>query len=198
VRITYSDPNHVAVDLDDVTVDFMPGLAHSYELEFGEALDISAGTWAKPLSQYETPALRAAGFKSLWDWLRHREWLWALFPAVPGAMGGIAALRHAGWYVEAVTSKPEWAEHNVWKWLGKWRPPFNRVTIVGQGQEKVDVTVAGVIIDDKLSTCVSFNEAGRSAVLFDRYGAHEDEAAPFLRRAQDWNEVIAHMEAYRG
>jgi hypothetical protein len=187
---------HVAVDLDDVTVDFMVGLAASYELEFDEPLDISEGTWARPLSEYHTPALNAAGYKSVWEWLRHREWLWALFPAVPGAMGGIAALRHDGWYVEAVTSKPEWAEHNVWKWLGKWRPPFHRVTIVSPKQSKVDFTDADVIVDDKLATCVDFNKHGRGAVLFDRYAAHDDspELGPYLRQARGWADVITYLK----
>ncbi len=181
---------HVAIDMDDVVVDFMPGVAHSYELEFGESLDISGGTWSRPLTTLHTPALKAAGYKTIWSWLRDREWLWALFPAIPGSIGGIATLRAQGLYVEAVTSKPTWAEHNVWKWLGKWRPAFNRVTIVTTGQRKVDFTDADVIVDDKLETCVEFLEAGRTAVWFDRHDMEGVEVPGQIWRARDWQGVL--------
>jgi len=188
---------HVAVDLDDVTVDFMPGVAHSYELEFGEPLDISGGTWSRPLTTLDTPALKDAGYKSLWAWLRDREWLWALFPAVEGAIGGIATLRARGLYVEAVTSKPLWAEHNVWKWLGKWRPAFQRVTVVNTGQSKLDFTDADLIIDDKLETCIEFVEAGRQAIWFDR---HDVQGPPpnGVWRARDWRGVITNVNHITG
>lgn len=115
----------IGIDLDDVTVDFVGGLLRSYELEFGEHITVDEdGTWGPGMVKFMkgTDALRAAGYKSTWDWLRDREWLWATFPAIEGAIGGIATLRAQGHYVEAITSKPGWAEHNVWKWMGKWRP----------------------------------------------------------------------------
>jgi len=143
---------------------------------------------------------KESGFKDWWGWLREREWLWARFPPIAGAIGGIARLREAGWYVEAVTSKPKWAEHNVWKWLGHYRPPFNAVTIIDNKQSKVDFTDATVIVDDKLATCQSFNEHGRDAVLFDRHGGYDgqDVFSPFLRQAHNWEAVIAHLEGFRG
>ena len=188
---------HVAVDLDDVTVDFVNGMLGSYGLEFGEKVDIGeGGTWGPAMVEFfkGTDKLRAAGYKSAWDWLRDREWLWALFPAVPGAVGGVATLRAMGFYTEAVTSKPKWAEHNVWKWLGKWRVPFNQVTIIDSkaGQRKVDITDADLIIDDKLSTCKEFLDAGRSAILFDRYGSYRmsPDGDYGLWVAKDWAQVL--------
>jgi hypothetical protein len=73
------------------------------------------------------------------------------------------------------------------------------VTIVTNGQSKVDFTDARVIIDDKLATCIDFNKDGRSAILFDRVGAHvgSDVFSPFLRHARTWDDVITIMEAYR-
>lgn len=179
---------HVAIDLDDVTVDFVPGMLASYEREFGERIDIdSGGTWGPTMVQFfqGTDRLLAAGYRSAWDWLKEREWLWAQFPAVPGAIGGITALRAQGHYVEAVTSKPKWAEHNVWKWLGKWRPPFNQVTIVSTGDKKVNFTDADIIVDDKLETCKQFPHA----VWFDRFGSQES-SDPRIYRVQTWEEVV--------
>lgn len=190
--------DHVAVDLDDVTVNFWPGVLDAFEVEFGIRLP-DMHPWSDEAKAFaKHPMFVEAGFKDWWGWLRDREWLWARFPAVPGAIGGIAALRRRGWYVEAVTSKPKWAEHNVWKWLGHYRPPFNQVTIITNGQNKVDFTDAQVIVDDKMETCQSFNAAGRGAIIFDRYHQHDDaDLSPYLRQAQDWDAVLAHMEGFR-
>jgi len=183
---------HVAIDLDDVTVDFMHGVMDAFETEYGGRWPYAGHSWSSALEAfYKHPLFLESGYKSWWEWLRDREWLWARFPAVPGAIGGIARLRTAGWYVEAVTSKPKWAEHNVWKWLGHYRPPFNAVTIVSPDMDKVAFTTAAVIVDDKEATCRSFHRDGRQAVLFARHEQHEP--GPYLV-ARDWEDVIKHME----
>jgi len=192
--------DHVAVDLDDVTVDFWGGIGAAFELEYDVAIP-PMHPWSPDAVAFGKHLLfKESGFKDWWGWLREREWLWARFPPIAGAIGGIARLREAGWYVEAVTSKPKWAEHNVWKWLGHYRPPFNAVTIIDNKQSKVDFTDATVIVDDKLATCQSFNEHGRDAVLFDRHGGYDgqDVFSPFLRQAHNWEAVIAHLEGFRG
>lgn len=192
---------HAAIDLDDVTVDFWAGVLEAFEVEFGVRPEYDGQPWGElATALYTHPAFKEAGYKDWWGWLRDREWLWARFPAVPGALGGIKRLRHNGWYVEAVTSKPEWAEHNVWKWLGHYRPAFHRVTIITNGQSKVDFTDASVMVDDKLATCVDFVKDGRSAVVFDRARAFvgDDALSPYLRRASDWEEVIESLEALHG
>lgn len=190
---------HFAVDNDDVVLDFWTGILTSWTVEFGETLP-----WAGPWDDGAVkgnPRLKAAGYKDWWAWMRDREWLWATFPAVPGAVAGVKTLRARGNFVELVTAKPEWAEHNVWKWLGKWRPPFNRVTITQIGQRKVDMTEADCIIDDKPSTCMEFAEAGRQAILFDRRPrlipdpdgdtVYTWPQHPNLYVATDWDEVLS-------
>ena len=118
---------HLAVDLDDVVLDFANGVLNAFETEFGETHPYDGDPWGPSMVAFtKHPTLLAAGYKSWWDWLRARDWLWSNFPAVPGAIGGLQTLRHQGHYLECVTSKPEWAEPQVWKWLGKWRAPFNR------------------------------------------------------------------------
>lgn len=177
---------HIAVDLDDVVVDFWQGVVNSFNLEFGYEL-VWNGPWDDVMLK-EHPGLRAAGYKSWWDWMRDREWLWAQFSAVPGAIAGVASLRASGCWVEALTSKPEWAEHNVWKWLGKWRPHFNQVTIVGNGTRKVDASAARILVDDKPANCKEFVFDNRHAILFDRMYRSTSDGR--LKVAGDWHEVL--------
>ena len=189
-----------AIDLDDVTVDFVPGMLESYAIEFGEEYLALHGTWGQEMVDFfaiGTPKLNAAGYPDGWAWLRDRDWLWALFPAVDGAIGGISTLRNWGHWVEGITSKPQWARHLVWKWCGKWRADFDQLTLINSldGQRKVDYTNADVIVDDKLSTCLEFTQAGRQAILFGPSGFEDVPKRRGLHIASDWNQVldIAHQ-----
>lgn len=151
---------HIAVDLDDVILDFAGGVQRAIQTEYGVHVELD--TWE--LKHKLDPILG----QSWWTWLKTRDWLWPNFPAIEGAIGGLAQLRRDGHYLEIVTSKPEWAEYSVWKWLGKWRPPVNRVTIMDSnaGVTKSQSTDAQLLIDDRNLNCEEFIAAGRSAVLF--------------------------------
>jgi FMN phosphatase YigB (HAD superfamily) len=182
---------HIAVDMDDVVLDFIQGVRASFIREYGlEGIPTYAGTpWGPEVVEfYKHPLFLESGYKDWWGWLRDRHWLWATFPAVDGAIGGLQRLRARGHWVELVTSKPEWAESNVWKWLGRWRPPLNSVTIVRNGQRKADFTKAFVMVDDKRQTCEEFANAGRFGIHFDREMAAEP--AWGLGVAHNWNDVI--------
>ena len=182
-------PQYIAVDMDDVLVDFVGGLVAAVKTEFGvEVTEEQLGKAGWDLHPLLDPII---GY-SWWSWLRHREWLWANFPAVDGAIGSIERLRHDGHYLELVTSKPTWAEHNVWKWLGKWRPAFNRVTIMDGDTLKVDVTGADVLIDDKPTNCGPFLEQGRRAILFAR--PHNRSDRDDFDVAYDWSDVLRLLE----
>jgi len=144
-----------------VVVDFVGGLIRAVNLEYGTHLT------KEDINGWDLhPVLDPIIGRSFWAWLRDREWLWANFDVIPGAIGAIDTLRRQGHYVEMVTSKPEWAEHNVWKWLGKWRPAFNRVTIVGIDKNKSEATDADLLIDDKPMNCLDFINSGRQSLLF--------------------------------
>lgn len=166
---------HIAIDMDDVLVDFVGGLRAAVQTEFGvELTEESIREWN--LHSTLDPII---GY-SWWTWLKNREWIWATFPAMPGAIGYIERLRSDGHYLELLTNKPRWAEHNVWKWLGKWRPAFNTVTIVeggskpspvdgtNVGNKKIDFSAADILVDDKPQNCQEFIDAGRHAILFAR------------------------------
>ena len=178
------DQYWVACDLDNVVLDFYGGVRHAVETEYNVIVP-PFSTW--DMHEVLDPIIG----KSWWKWMRERDWLWPNFPAVPGAIGGLAQLRDAGYYVEIVTSKPEWAEFSVWKWLGKWRPPANRVTIVNMDIRKVDATDADVLIDDKLKNVVDFADDDRYGVLFSaESNLHESELPNGVVRAKDWHAAV--------
>lgn len=179
---TTAEMRHLAIDLDDVVLDYTGGVAAAVKMEFG--VDLSA----EDFTGWDLhPVLDPIIGRSWWSWMRDREWLWANFPAVPGAMGGLEKLRRQGFYLECVTSKPQWAEHNTWKWLGRWRPPFQRVTIVGPKDRKIDFTDAELLVDDKMKNLNEFVQEGRQAILFDRPHNRHDQ---FPTRVGTWPELV--------
>lgn len=180
---------HYAVDMDDVVVDFVGGLIDSMKKEHGATITMAQ---LEQTGWDLHPLLDPIIGYSWWTWLRQREHLWANFPAVDGAIGGIEQLRRQGHFLELVTAKPEWAEHNVWKWLGKWRPAFQRVTIVDTKACKADATSADLLIDDKPGNCQHFLDQGRGAILFAR--PHNRDARPNFTTAHSWTDVLFLLE----
>ena len=188
---TSPPPIHVAIDMDDVTLDFVTSVLTCFKKEYGVDVPYEGAPWGQDIVDFcHHPLLLASGYKSWWDWLRERDWLWATFPAVDGAVGGIKLLRAAGNHMECVTSKPEWAEFNVWRWLARWRVPFEQVTIVHHPERKVDKTPALVMVDDKKQTCEEFAADGRYGVWFDRSGRDESVMLPGVWRARSWVEIV--------
>jgi 5'(3')-deoxyribonucleotidase len=175
---------HLAIDLDDCVLDFMEGLRICMKKEYDADLP--------PFTEWDLhKVLDPIIGESWWKWMRERDWLWANFPAMDGAIGALGQLRRDGHYLECVTSKPEWAEFAVWKWLGKWRPPFNQVTIVPVGADKSQHTAADVLVDDKPENVENFINGNGIGILFERphndgHWGHRD-----LIRASGWPAVVS-------
>lgn len=178
-------PLEIAVDLDDVVLDFVGGLRIALKKEYG--VDIPE----ESITDFNLrPVLDPIIGRSWWDWMAERTWLWSNFPAVDGAIGTLDKLRRDGHYLELLTSKPKWAEHNVYQWLGKWRPPFQRVTIVGKDDVKADFTDADLLIDDKMENVNGFSDDGRKALLFSRpHNRKEKNLRRGITRVEDWPEI---------
>ncbi len=190
-RIKY----HIALDLDDTILDFVNHVCSVLRMEYGVDLtpedDIIEWNLNKVLD-------KIVG-ENWWNWWKERDWLWALAPAVPGAIGSIRTLHRSGHYLEIVTSKPEWARAQTWRWIGKWRPEVDRITIVpfevNARVGKHEVSQATLLVDDKPSTCYDWiaDAPWRRAILFDR---PHNAKAPMgdirqMLRANGWQEVIA-------
>lgn len=195
-----SDPArqlHVAVDCDDVLVDFWPRVLRCFNTEFGANLAMDEqNDWG------DNPIKRSGHFgpgkvyPTWWEWWRDRHWLWATCDAIPGAIGGLKAMGERGYTVELVTHKPEWARREMTSWLAKWHPHFDRLTLVSLEDSKAEATDATVLIDDKPQNVTEWVQSStdRSAILFTRPWNLDFEFPANVHRADDWAEVLDTLE----
>jgi hypothetical protein len=181
---------HVALDMDDVVVDFEQGILRSIQIEYG--VELQSPEWTPTGSTLSELGREYFGRGGFWGWMKERDWVWATFQPVPGAIGGIRRLRQDGHTIELVTSKPEWAEPQVWRWLGKWRPPVNRVTLMrtDEGTKAEACPTADILIDDRPANCQSFLDDGRMAVLFDR---SNNRYVKGMTRVRGWAGVLSYI-----
>lgn len=189
----------IAIDMDDVVVDFTGMVVDVVNRDYGVALSREdVRSWE--FGQY---GLNEALGEDWWEWVQRHAWLWATkAKPVPGALGGIEKLRAAGHELEILTSKPEWAEWVVWYWFGKYRPPVQRVTIIplkrdpksGFGMDKASASSADILIDDRDKNVFEWvnSDPSRFGILF---RAPWNDATDLIGterivRAQDWGEVL--------
>jgi 5'(3')-deoxyribonucleotidase len=184
-----SEKLHIALDLDDVVLDFVAGILETVNRDYDANVQPSEITdWN--FGQFIDEIIGKPWF----EWLEEHAWLWGeKFKPVPGAIGGIEKLRRAGHYIEIVTAKPEWAEDATWLWLAKYKPRVHRLTIVpiDHISNKHEITDADVLVDDKWENCREWAADGRPAILYNRphnfgYGAPPEG----VLRANDWNDVL--------
>ena len=187
VRLMRKFKGRVAIDLDDVILDFTGGLRSSVKTEYDVVIP-PFRTWN--IAAVLDPIIG----HSWWKWMKNRDWLWKTFPAVPGAIGSINILRSNGYFIEIITSKPDWAEASVWQWMGRWRPSVDRVSLVRDGDIKADFSDADILIDDKPQNCEEWVASGRPAVLFSRPHNQQKVPHPLIHRADSWADVRALVE----
>lgn len=181
-----------AIDMDDVIVDFIGGILDAVYTEFGiriEPDDINE--W------HISPMLDPIIGYNWWQWLEEHDWLWANFKAVPGAIGSIDRLSREGWDLEIITSKPKWAHHSVYQWLGKWRPSVNKVIILDPKEIKAKHSEAYILIDDKPQNCIDWAYSGRPALLFDRphNTVTEVEEHHLITRVYSWPDILTTLKS---
>lgn len=147
----------VALDMDEVIVDFVGGLLGAINAECGSDLRYENVTrWDM------SPLLDPVLGRSWWGWLAERADIWSGFAPVDGALEGIDALKAAGHTIEVVTAKPDWARHTVWGFLAAHRPRVDAVVIV-DGTPKHDASDAWLLIDDNADNCTGWAASGRPA-----------------------------------
>jgi len=186
-----SDTRHVALDLDDVILNFTGGIWDAVEVQYGITLPPHTG---RDINIILDPILG----QSWWSWLKRGD-LWVNFEPIAGALSSIKHLRKQGHYLEIVTAKPRWAERTTWQWLGIHQPAVQRVTIVDMDTRKVDVTDADIIIDDRPSIVTEFADDGRVGILFDQpSNSGAGSLGPGTYRAVGWNEAVRLVEMEAG
>lgn len=188
-----TEPLWIALDLDDVVLEFVAGVCETISRDFGVNVrpeDVTDWEFGKFLDQH-------IGY-SWWEWLEDHAYVWGdKFKPVPGALGGIEKLRRAGHRLEIVTAKPPWAEDQLWTWLAKYKPRVHQVTIVPVEHisRKQDVTDADVLVDDKYENAVEWARSGRPAILYNRpHNAKFDAIPEGVVRAGSWARVVEIIE----
>lgn len=182
---------HIAVDLDDVLLDFTGGVRRVVEQQFGvkvpEFTDWKIGNVLKPIIG-----------RGWWRWMEDNVNEWAEFDGIEGGHLALVTLRNLGYRLEIVTSKPDWAEWVVWSWLGKRHLPVHGVTIVGKGDDKSDFSKAGILIDDRPENVEEWTSTGtRRGILFDR--SHNRNYIPSnsrISRAVGWSGVLDELKEH--
>lgn len=190
----------LAIDCDDVIVDFWPRVIKCHNKEYG--------TDFKPEQQlgWDDNPIKTSPFfgegkmyADWWEWWQAKPSLWATCGALDGALGGLVQLHEMGHYVELVTSKPSWARRDFFEWLHLWQPFFDALTIIeeGSGVTKASVTDADILIDDRPSNVSSWVETGRKAVLFDRpwNGASDFKYYKgMVQRLTNWEDIVTYAK----
>lgn len=171
----------IALDMDDVVVDFIGGVLECIATETGIVIP-KANIKGWDFGKYgPDDALGEHWF----DWLERKDWLWSTFPAVDGAINSITRLRRAGHTVQLISHKPEWAEWCAWRWLGKWRPPVSEVILLDPSETKAHYSDADILVDDKPQNVAEWIETGRQAVTFGQ---------PWNDSTWQWAQVMAYLE----
>ena len=183
------EPTHVALDLDDVVLDFVGGVCEVITRDFGvEVCREDITNWN--FGQFVDHIIGRPWF----EWLEDHSELWGdKFRPLTGAIGGIEKLRRAGHYLEIVTAKPGWAEDATWDWLAKYKPRVHRLTIVPLDHisNKHEVTDADVLVDDKFENCEEWAKDGRPALLFSQPHNADHEFMPDgVTRVRNWRGVL--------
>ena len=187
---------HIAVDMDDVVVAFVDGVLEAVNRDFDvkPALtreDVTGWNWGPELLD---PIIGV----SWWEWLREHAHLWGeKFKPVPGALGGLEHLRRAGHRVELLTAKPEWAEDQVFVWLGRYKPKVTTVTLVPVNADKTEWTDAQYLVDDRDKNVAEWvnSDKDRHALLFAMpHNRRYDVGVSRILRVDDWRDVLATIE----
>jgi 5'(3')-deoxyribonucleotidase len=185
---------HLAIDADDVIVDFCGRVIETVNMEYDAQLTLAdVKSWN--LNLLLDPILG----EDWWLWWEERDWLWAKASAIPGAIGGLRRLHQQGHIIDIVTAKPDWARAGFSQWLGKWQPYYDRV-IVGPARPpmvKSEWTDARLLVDDKPDNVLDFFNKGRQAILYDRpHNWDFDHKEAGIPRAYNWAEVLHIIEYF--
>lgn len=184
-------PLHIAVDMDDVLVDFVPAVLHGINRDFGTKVSLGDVTsW-----DMDEGALADVNFghgRGWMDWLKDNRDVWRYADLMPGAFSGLHRLRNAGHTLEILTCKPAWAEYIVWMFMVYYDIPPQKVTILPPDGHKERHSEADILIDDALHHVLPWSDTCRPAILFDRpWNRHHKGGLPGrVVRANGWAGIL--------
>lgn len=192
---------NIAVDMDDVIVRFCESMVEKLNHEFDIELTMEDSEDWGWLKKGRVPG----GEWTYWDWLQERAWLWATFPPVRGALGGLEALGWKGHDVYIVTTKPKWAWWVPYAWVGKHRPKVRGLVVTESDQAGKLETVGewcDAIVDDKPATLMEWYNSGKHAICFDapvnrplQSTAEEADLGGTFSVAKNWKDVLTIVDS---
>jgi len=118
----------LGIDLDGVVANFNGGWITLYNEEFGTDIPVDAvDAWGSP------PKLtHFAHMGEFWKWssnIKGRSLFWHLDP-FPDALPTLHDLDRAGHDIVILTTKPDWAVHDTFEWIGRQGLPTTEVHVL--------------------------------------------------------------------
>ena len=136
-------PLRLGIDLDGVVADFNAGWMRIHRDEFGSDLDPEMVTTWDGLAELGG----FADMRAFWRWAEgnaDRPSIFRHLEPYPDAFPTLRALRADGHRLVVITTKPEWAVHDTFRWLADHEFPTREVHIT---YDKADVD-CDVYLDD--------------------------------------------------
>ena len=184
-------PVLLALDLDGVLCDIGPSVAARLAGRFGVASHPS--TWRSYDLRLLQLGLPEAPFHAFLDETFADPALYAGAPVVPGAAGGMAALRSAGWRLVAVTARAAHLVDATAEWLARHRLPIDSVHHTPVGTKAGVARRLGVeaSIEDNPAEAELLGEVCRSWLLDRPY--NREYPLRQCRRLSSWDDAVGRL-----
>lgn len=177
----------LGIDLDGVVADFTGGWTRFYNREFGTSLTAASVTGWRQIPELT----HFSSMREFWDWASDLDGasLFRHLDTLPGAVEALTELRRRH-DVVIVTTKPRFAVHDTFAWIGERRIPTNEVHITDRKWE-VD---CDVYLDDGPHVLEGLLRA-RPESLVCRYVRPWNSPIEGVVDIHDWREFIEVVEA---
>ena len=199
----------VYVDIDDVLCETAASLCILAEREFGRKVAY------KDVGDFDLKAVfgLSDGEMERFRELSHRREVLLSFPATPGAVDGVLALKSAGHLVDIVTGRPAYTHHDTSDWLraaGLGDFPVTYVDKYGRtfksgpddpptvSLSEIEARGYDIAIDDSpvvLKLLAHWRET--KVLVFARPWNRRFSLAANMTRAADWTEILSSIQSAR-
>lgn len=181
--------HRIAIDIDNVTLNWQRRWIELYQTWFGEVLDIeNLGTWTACVDEthFETSAEFFTWFDGARGW-DDMDWV----RGAPGAIQDLAR-QHS---IVFVTSRHTDEAHNATvRWFRQWEHLWDGAQLRTKAGNKLS-TPSSIHIDDSPHVIEQFVEAKRPIIIFDQpWNKDVHEGTGPVWRARGWTDVLEIIE----
>lgn len=186
--------HRIAVDIDNVTLEFQPYWQQVYEEWFGQPVDEEyMGSWDAVVdaTHFDTSL-------EFFEWF-DRAGGWDDMPWIPGAPGALERLARSNAIVFVTARGGDAARAATNRWFNRWQKELWPHAELRVSVPNKTVVPASIYIDDAVHNLHDIIVAGRPAIVFDQPWNEgiEDGGAAFTSpfwRARNWHEVVQIIE----